>query len=528
MIYRFNNISIDTTRYIISNGDKKISVEPLVFDLLLYLVEHRDRVISHDEILGALWQKKVVSDSALTVQIKKARHSIGDSGRAQNSIKTVHGRGYQFIASVEIEKNDIGQTPDLTNEFLLPGLPSIAVQNFKIIGETKSDTPLGAAITEELLSGLSKYKDITTICQHSTQLAAEEFSDPKSISRELNVRYLLTGSVQILKPKIRLTATLIDGVTGHQIWSEIYKELLLDLFEIQDKLTTRILNAIVTKIERYDRKQSAQKQTSSLSAYEYVLLGRYYFKDWKCDCENMYKSREMYEKAIALDPDYASAYAGLAATYSRDYYIACSDNTDVVTRRCTEFARKAIELDPDNYMGHHVHSHVCWLVESDFDRAKASLNKAINLNPNYYWNYCTGCWFSLCNGDYKDSLYRAREAITRNPLLPDECLCVLALTFYVIADYESAIFYTCQMNSPTEDCYALLAASYAQVDKRSEAMNAVSKYTAFNNSKMKSIDEWSDYWYAYYKFKNKAPLKHIIEGLKKANLVISEDTPIAD
>ena len=527
MIYRFSNISLDTTRYIISNGDKEISVEPLVFDLLLYLVKHRDRVISHEEILTALWQKKVVSDSALTVQIKKARHAIGDSGKAQNSIKTVHGRGYQFIASVEIENDDASQAQDVTSECSLPGLPSIAVQNFKLISETQSDAPLGTAITEELLSGLSKYKDIIAICQHSTQLAAEKLPDPESISGELNVRYLLTGSVQFLKPQIRLTATLIDGITGQHIWSEIYKESLLDLFEIQDRLTTQILNSIVTKIERFDRKLSEQKQTASLSAYEYVLLGRYYFKDWKCDCENMYKSREMYENAIALDPNYASAYAGLAATYSRDYYISCSDNTDVVTSHCIEFAKKAIELDPDNFMGHYVYSHVCWLVESDFDRAKASLNKAITLNPNYYWNYCTGCWFSLCNGDYKESMHRAREAIVRNPLLPDECLCVLALTFYVINDYESAIFYTCQMNSPTEDCYALLAASYAQVDKGNEARSAVSKYTAFNNSKKKTIDEWSDYWHAYYKFKNKGPVNHIIEGLKKADLVVSEDIPVA-
>ena len=534
-MYRFGRFTLDKRQYLLVHNAKPRSIEPHAFEVLLYLIENRDRMVTRNEIFEKLWAGKVVTDSVLGVRIRDIRRILGDTGAKQQYIKTVHGKGYQFVKPVRevILKNRTGVKLDTTD--ILPELeskysdrksiksniakPSIAVLEFQIIGDEESDKYLLEGISEELQTGLSKFKNIIVIALRSSRLSTYSSSDPVAVSRELNVRYLLTGSIQTIGREKRITITLIDGESGQRIWSDLYKRKQLDILGLQEEIAARVANSLVAEIELFDRKKAQKKHTVSYNAYDCFLLGRHYFKDWRCERSDMLKSRSMFERAIEIDNEYAEAIAGLAATYARDYYCGWSKNGEEIGERSLYFARKAVELEPDNYLAHLVLAYSYWVVESDFEQAKAKLKKALHLNPNYYWNYCIGCWFSLCNGDLNQSIYQANEAILRNPLLPDDCLYTLVFSYYILKDYESAIEYFYEMNSPSVENIACLAASFAQLGKINETKQAAKRYLSLNNDKKKTKEQWKLFWKEMLKFKHSDPVEHLISGLVKADLV---------
>jgi len=487
-------------------------------------------MVTRSEIFETLWEGKVVTDSVLGVRIRDIRRVLGDTGAEQQYIKTVHGKGYQFVKPVceIVSKNANGGTIEasaIRSEAQFAAInpsvskPSIAVLEFQSIGEDESKAYLLEGISEELQTGLSKFKDILVVALRSSRLSTYPASDPVKVSRELDVRYLLTGSIKSVGREIRLTITLIDGETGQQIWSDFYKRKLLDVLTLQEEVSARIVNSLIDEIEKFDRKKARNKHTASFNAYECVLLGRHFFRDWRCEKEDMLKSRSMFERAIEIDNEYAEALAGLAATYARDYYCRWSKNGEEMGERSLYYAKRAVELEPDNYLAQLVLAYSYWVVESDFRKAEAKLNKALHLNPNYYWNYCIGCWFSLCNGDLDESIYQANEAIVRNPLLPDDCLYTLIFTYYVLKDYESSIASFYEMDSPSVENIACLAASFAQLGRKEETIQAANKYLSHSSGNKMTKEQWTSFWDDALKFKHSEPIEHLISGLEMADLV---------
>lgn len=254
--------------------------------------------------------------------------------------------------------------------------------------------------------------------------------DAGEAAKRLGVQYALSGSMRRVGDQVRITANLVEAETGLQIWSEQYDHVLYDIFQVQDKVAQKIVTMLVGKIERSDRERSLRKETGNLTAYECVLQGRYHFGDWHGSKDDVHRAREMFKKAIELDPGYAAAYAGLAATYHDDFKHGWSSNPDESGAKCIELAKKAIELDEHDSFAHLVLSSAYWKVKSNFELAKSQLDAAIDLNPNYFWNYCYGCWFSVCYGDLETSMVQGKEAMRRNPLLPDGCLHSLGFVEY--------------------------------------------------------------------------------------------------
>ncbi len=188
MVFQFNQITLDTAQYRLCHSGKSISVEPQVFDLLVYLVENRDRVVTRDELLENLWKGKVVTDAALGVTLRFARKAIGDSGRAQNIIKTIHGRGYQFIAEVkELETGDSAEIDDIliTPEPLsLPDKPSIAVMPFTNMSRDPEQEFFSDGITEDIITALSKISNMLVIARNSTFKYKGKAVDIKQVGLE--------------------------------------------------------------------------------------------------------------------------------------------------------------------------------------------------------------------------------------------------------------------------------------------------------------------------------------------------------
>jgi TolB-like protein/Flp pilus assembly protein TadD len=400
-----------------------------------------------------------------------------------------------------------------------PDRPSIAVLPFVNLCEDADSEYFVEGITQEILTSLSRFREIIVTARGSSDLVSNQKMDACEAASALGVVYVLCGSVRRAKDRVRISASLVAGESGHQVWSEQYDHVLDDIFKVQDEVSQRVVTMLVGKIEHSDRERSAHKRTNALSAYECVLRGRHFFKDWHGSEEDVKNARKMFEQAIQIDPKYAAAYSGLAATYIEEYDHGWSNNLEATGLKAFELARKAIALDEYDSNAHLVLLFAYWHVKSDFEIARSHLETAIELNPNHYLTYCYGCMFSVCAGDLETSAALARESLRRNPLLPDSCLWSLGFTEYLTGCYEKAIATICQMDTLKSENYACLAACYAQLGRLDDARRAAGEFAGLNDRCPMRIAEWRDYWGIYLHFKEQLSVDRLIEGLDKAGLV---------
>ncbi|UCH41332.1 MAG: adenylate class-3/4/guanylyl cyclase [Gammaproteobacteria bacterium] len=395
---------------------------------------------------------------------------------------------------------------------------SIVILPFKNMSSDPENDFFAEGIGEEIMTILGRYGEIVLAARGSAHEVSSETSDPGEAANRLGVNYALSGSVRRAGDRVRIVATLVDGESGRQVWSETYDHVLDDIFEVQDEVAQKIVATLVGKIERADLERSLHKE-ADLSAYECVLRGRHYFGDWKGGEEDIRRSREMFEKAIELDPRYAAAYSGLASAIHQQCRYGWTDDPDAAADKCIELARKAIELDARDSFAYLVLSSAYWRFKRNFELARSQYEKAVELNPNYYWSYCYGCWFSASYGDLEASIVCGKEAIRRNPLLPDGCLESVGLSEYLAGRYENAIATIGQINQISPYSYACLAASYAQLGQVEDAQKVAAECVDHEGECAKDITDWHRFWNDYVDFRDQAPVQHLIEGLDKAGLV---------
>ena len=317
MRYRFCEFELDVDNFQLSCNQQAVDIEPKIFDLLKFMVSNQGRVISRDELFESIWPGQVVSDASLNNLIKSARKAVNDNGQKQSVIKTVHRRGFQFICKAEVKTELDSLEP--TN---LPGRQqtgvsdtSIVVLPFTNLSKDGDKDYFIHGVSEEIVTGLGRYRDLLVIAHDSSVLVSEQTKDAGEAAMILGVSYALSGSVRISGNRVKITVRLTEAKSRYQIWSEQYDRVLDDIFDLQEEVSRTILNMLVGNIERTATEQSFRKDTRDLSAYEFVLRERRYFGDWSGSRENVRRAREMFEQAIKVDPRYAAAYSGLAGVY---------------------------------------------------------------------------------------------------------------------------------------------------------------------------------------------------------------------
>ncbi len=215
MIYRFDAFSLDTESLELRDGDDPVAIEPGVFSVLAFLIEHRDRVVSKDELIEIVWDGRAISDGALNSRINAARRAVGDSGRAQSVIKTFTRRGFRFVGAVSEDTAPDTEADPLAAQF---DKPSIAVLPFANLSNDAEQEYFSDGITEDLITALSRLRRFRVVARGSTFSYKDHSTDIRQIARELNARFVIEGSVRKAGNRIRLTAQLVDGGSGDQIW----------------------------------------------------------------------------------------------------------------------------------------------------------------------------------------------------------------------------------------------------------------------------------------------------------------------
>ena len=249
MRYLFDKYSFDIERRELHRGVDAVPIAPQVFDLLEYLIRNRERVVSKDDLINAIWNGRSVSDAALTTRLNGARTAIGDSGEEQRLIKTLPRKGFRFVGPVREEGTAAPTVADKPIEPSKPGLalpdkPSIAVLPFQNLSDDPAQEYFADGIAEDVLTTLSKIQEVLVIARASSFVFKGQARDIREIGQMLGARYVLEGSVRKAGNRVRLAAQLIDSLNGSHVWADRFEGDVDAVFELQDRITQDIVAAL--------------------------------------------------------------------------------------------------------------------------------------------------------------------------------------------------------------------------------------------------------------------------------------------
>lgn len=361
----------------------------------------------------------------------------------------------------------------------LPEQASIAVLPFDDLSPGGDQDYLADGITEELTTGLAKFPRLLVVARASTLPYKDQPTDIRKIGKELNVRYLLQGSIQRADQNIRVTAQLIDGNTGSHFWAERFDRKLNNIFEIRDEITDAIagtLGGMQGKVAKAEILRLASKAPKNLTAYEYVVKGWREFHEFTQ--KHNETARNLFEKAIDADPTYARAYAGLAWTYASDYDFEYTDDFDGALEKALANARTAVSLDENDYQAHWALGWA-YLYSRQFDRAMASYLRAQELNPHDTEVLAEMANPLIYTGEAQKAVAQLKQAIKLNPHHENWYLEFLGWAYEEAGEPLKAIEIlekVIDLEDPGEEKLWVMpsfAAAYAAVGKEAESRKVV-------------------------------------------------------
>jgi TolB-like protein len=344
--FLFGDHVLDTARRELSRGGERIALEPQVFDLLVYLLQNRERVVSKDDLLASVWGGRIVSDATLDSRIAAARRAVGDSGAAQTLIRTFARKGVRFVGEVREEGKPAALAPKMAAEPARPGLalpdkPSIAVLPFANLSGDPEQEYFVDGMVEEVITALSRIRWLFVIARNSTFTYKAQAIDVKQVGRELGVRYVLEGSVRRGGDHIRISAQLIEAETASHLWADRFDGSLEEVFDLQDKVATSVAGVIEPALQAAETARSARRPTSDLSAYDLYLRA---FAMYYSSPRQMREALALLKEAIRRDPQYGPAlgFAALCCHYLATD--ASAPDREVIRQKGIEFGRRAVEV----------------------------------------------------------------------------------------------------------------------------------------------------------------------------------------
>jgi TolB-like protein len=420
--YQFEDYVLDSGRRELRRGTELIAVEPQVFDLLAFLIHRRDGVVSKDDLMAAIWNGRVVSESALTSRINSARAALGDSGEQQRLIKTLRGKGFRFVGAVgEVEHASRATPASPTTPTGSPPFgdqPSIAVLPFVNLSGDPAQDYFADGMTEEIITALARFRSLFVIARNSSFAYRGRAADIKQIARELGVRYVLEGSVRNSGDRVRIAGRLIAAETGTHIWANRFERRLADIFDLQDEITENVVGAVEPEILSAEMRRARAKRPDSLAAYDCVL--RAYQHLFNLTLEDNDKALDFLRQAIRLAPDYALAYA--YASWANLFRVQLTQGGSLrpLLTEALTLAQQAVERDSTDPLIQTIRGAWQLMIERDFDGGVARHEEAFEKNPNSVWICgCNGFGHAVCRNPQRTlgMLERARRLSPRDPTM---------------------------------------------------------------------------------------------------------------
>ena len=420
MRYLFDEHVLDTDRRELHRGADAVSVTPQVFDILDYLIRNRERVVSKDDLMNAIWKGRIVSEAALTTRMNAARTAIGDCGQAQRLIRTIPRKGFRFVGAIREAQvpnsSAVHIQPETGTAALpLPDKPSIAVLPFASFSSDPEQEHFADGIVEDITMALCHFRWLFVIARNSSFTYKGRVVDLKQVGRELGVRYVLEGSVRKAGNRMRIAGQLIDAETGAHLWADRFEGPIEDMFNLQDSLTSSVVGAIAPKLEREEIKRARRKPTESLDAYGYYLRGLAKIR-WSNTANT--EAMQLFYKAIELDPRLACAYGLAAWCHARRKANGWITDPAQEIAEGTRLARKAVELGTDDPFALGIGGYALAFIAHEFDDGAAYVDQSLAGNPNFALGWVTSAWLRVWRGEPDLALEHAAQAMRLSPLEP--------------------------------------------------------------------------------------------------------------
>ena len=428
MQFLFGDYALDIDRRELTSGSDLIPVGPQVFDLLVYLMQNRTRVVSKDDLLEAVWRGRIVSESTLSSHINAVRKAVGDSGKQQRLIHTVARKGFRFVGEVRqaqssgdhgpakftltTRSNDTSQVSALA----YPDKPSIVVLPFQNMSGDPEQDYFADGMVEDITTALSRVHWLFVIARNSSFTYKGRGVDVKQVGRELRVRYVLEGSVRRAANRVRITAQLIDAATSVHLWADRFDGSLEDIFDLQDQVTASVVGAIAPKLEQAEIERARRKPTESLDAYDFYLRAMASLYQWTRESNN--EALRMLFRAIELDPNFASAYGVAAWCYVwRKTQGWVTDSVQDATE-AMRLARRAVALGKDDAIALSAGGYTLAHIGGDLDGGAAFIERALAINPNLAGTWLNSGWVRVWLGESEVAIEHLARAMRLSPVDP--------------------------------------------------------------------------------------------------------------
>jgi len=412
----------------------------------------------------------------------------------------------RFIGA--LRKAGLPETPPLP----LPDKPSIAVLPFVNMSGDPEQEYFSDGISEEIINALVRWPTILVIPRSSSFIYKGKAVDAKQVGREMGVRYVLDGSVRREGDRVRITAQLIDVTTLQHLFSERYEREMKDIFAIQDEITMRVLTAMRVSLSGEGVPSSRGQGTKNIEAYLKVLEAEAIFQ--AVNRTTQAKARRLTEEAIALDPEYARAYAMMAVTIGNEVLLGVYENPQEALERAMALAEKAIQLDESEEMAHRVLGFLA-LQNKDYEKAISGAKRAVELAPNSVLAQTILGYFLYSAGRTEEAIPILKKALTLSPIPLPRTLSHLCIACRKARRYEEAVA-VCRQVIQLEPDYIYphltLAATFAEMEKMEEARAEVSEVLRINPKYTVRLVPRSFPW------KDQVEIDQLIDSLRKAGL----------
>ncbi|MDN3554842.1 winged helix-turn-helix domain-containing tetratricopeptide repeat protein [Halomonas maura] len=447
MRYRFDDFILDTDRFELSRDGQPLRCEPQVIELLVLLVENRERMVGKDEINEVVWKGRIVSEAALSSRIKMARQLLGDDGRRQIYIRTIHRKGFRFVGTVQfddpapaVSASPGAVAPDALHK------PAVVVLPLINLSRESDHEYFADGVTSDIIAQLSKHRWLNVVARNTAFGFKGQAPDPLELGRMLAVDYVVEGSIQGTGNQVRIAVHLVDAATRLTKWTERYDRERSEIFALQDEITETIAARLEPEIGFAERHKVRVSRPATLQAWDCFHLGCYHL--FRFTGRDNQEAQRLLRQSLIQDPMFGEAHAwwAYAVVLGMVYWDTPADREllDEALAACD----RALEIDHQNATFHMLRGRVL-LARREYRRALAENRIAIDLNPTFAAAYC-GMGDSLAyECRYEEAMAQFERSIALSPNDPQlwafYTYGALALIFK--GDYERSLEWTEQASN---------------------------------------------------------------------------------
>jgi len=388
-VYRFGPFELDGAEYRLLREGVEVPLQLKAFETLCILVEHAGRLLTKDDLLRQLWPGTIVEENNLNKNISMLRKALGECPSGLSYIETVPRVGYRFMAQVE-QISAAGPTLVMSHEPppaspMPPEAPkrkSVAVLYFENLSGNCDDEYFRDGMTEDVITELEKIKELRLVPRTSMVAFRDKPVPITQVGDQLCADFVMEGSIRRAGDRLRITARLADTASGHSVWAERYDRRMEDVFAIQDEIAQSIALALRVVLTDKEKSEIEKVPTSNIQAYDYYLRGRKFL--YQLRSPSLEFARQMFARAIVIDPNYARAYAGVADCSS--FLYMWFESTEDNLREALSASRRAVELDAESPVTH-ASLGLALFLSNDYETARQEFETALGLCTELFEAY---------------------------------------------------------------------------------------------------------------------------------------------